>query len=206
LFNLFLFNFEKQFISMKKLITLALFLFCSLVSIAQTSTDDYYNPKPKTVLADKISTSITAGTGFSFLNANKSAVYTTFFAPKIGYQISPKFKLNVGLMHYTASGNTFMQLNRNEYILNTSNTPIAGNLIFVEGNYKLNPRLTMSGAVMTNANNLNTTQNNYKAASVALDYKVSEHSSIGVRVTISQGAAGYNMNPGTGNLNNTPIN
>ncbi len=184
---------------MKKLITSILFLYYISVLAAQTNTDDYYYAKPKVLPADKISVSINAGAGFSFLNSSKNSIYTSYFAPKIGYQITPKFKLDVGLIHYTASGNTFMPLNPNESILNTSSKPISGNLISAGGSYQLNPRLVMSGAVIMDANNFNTKQNNFKAASFGLDYKVSEHSSIGFKAIISQRSGDYHINSRTGN-------
>jgi len=167
--------------------------------VAQTTTNDDYVSKSKAFSADKISTSISAGAGVSFLNSSKNPVYTTFVAPKIGYQITSKFKLNLGLMHYTASGNTFMQLNQNESILNTGNKAISGNLIFAGGDYQLNPKLIMTGAVMMDANNISTKQNNFKAAALGFDYKVSEHTSIGFRASVSQGNTNYSINPRTGN-------
>ncbi len=189
---------------MKKLITPILILCCSSVIVAQTTTEDDYFSKPKTSVKDKITTSVMAGTGVSFLNSSKSAVFSSFIAPKIGYQVTPKFNLNVGLMHYSASGNTFMQLSPNESVLNTSNKPISGNLVFVGGNYLLNPRLIMSGAVMMDANNMSTKQNNFKAALVGLEYKVTEHSSIGFKAYISQGNGDYNLNSGTGKYGYNP--
>lgn len=189
---------------MKKLITSILFLYCSSVIVSQTATDDYYSSKPKIDSADKVSTSITMGAGLSFLNSSKSSLYTSFIAPKIGYQITPKFKLNLGFMHYSASGNTFMQLNPNESILNASNNTVSGNLIFVGGDYQLNPRLIMSGAVMMDVNNQSSKQNNFKAATVGLEYKVSEHSSIGFKASVSQGSGDYYLNSRTGKYDYNP--
>lgn len=185
---------------MKKLITPVLFLFYSSLIIAQSADDDYYkSTSPNFLSKDKVSSSISFGTGVSFLNASKSTAFTTYIAPKIGYQITQKFKLNIGLMHYTASGNTFMPLGPNESILNNSSKAITGNFLFVEGQYQLNPKLTMSGAVMFDGNNLNTSPNNFKAVSLGLDYKVSEHASIGIKATVSHRYSGYNVNPGIGN-------
>lgn len=189
---------------MKKLITLILILCCSTVIVAQTTTEDDYFSKPKTSTKGKISTSVVAGAGVSFLNSTKSTVFTTFIAPKIGYQLTPKFKLNMGFMHYSASGLSFMQLNQDEYILNTSNKPFSGNLVFVGGDYLLNPKLIFSGAVMMDASNIGTKQNNFKAANVGLEYKVSEHSSIGFKAYISQGNGNYNLNSGTGRYGYNP--
>ena len=182
---------------MRKLITPVLFLFCVSITVAQTTSEDYYNPsKPKLSAQDRVSASMTMGAGVSFLNSTKNAAYTTFVAPKIGYQLTPKFKLNVGLMHYTATGNTFMWMNRNEAIYNASNKTVSGNLLFVEGQYQLGKRMIMSGAMMYDANGFNANkQNNYKAASLGLEYKVTEHSSIRFQTTISNGQGNYYNNP-----------
>lgn len=174
---------------MKKLITSFLFLTVSIISIAQTSNDDYYGApeKQKLLSKDRVSASITAGTGVNFSSNTKSTSFTTFIAPKISYQLSQKFKLNVGLMHYSASPNSVLYMNRNEAIFNSSNKNISGNLVFVGGDYQLNKRIILSGAVMMNANGLSDKQKDYKAASFGVDYKVSEHSSIKFETTISTG-------------------
>lgn len=183
---------------MKKLITHILFLYCSSVMVAQTVVEDDYIANPKKISKDRVFTSISMGGGMSFLNSTKSPVYTTFIAPKIGYQLSSKFKLNVGLMHYTASGSTLMQLNSKESNF-YGNKAVSGNLIFVGGEYQLSPKLIMSGSVMASANDIRTKQNNFKAATLGFDYKVSERSSIGFRATVSQGNNDYFINSRTGN-------
>ncbi|MBA3706105.1 MAG: hypothetical protein H0W84_09460, partial [Bacteroidetes bacterium] len=172
---------------MKKLISSILFLFCVSAMMAQTSTVDYYQPsKQKLLSKDRVSASISMGAGVSFLNSSRNAAYTTFIAPQIAYQLNSKFKLNIGLMHYSLTGNSVM-MNNNE-----TNKSVSGNLLFVGGQYQLNKRLIMSGAVMTDVNNFN---RNLKAASLGLDYKVSEHSTIGIRATVLQGNSDYYMNP-----------
>ncbi len=191
---------------MKKLIAPIMFLFCASVIVAQTTAEDYYNPpKPKLLSRDKVSTSISMGTGVSFLNSTKNAAYTTFIAPKIGYLLTSKFKLNVGFMHYIATGNTFMPLNQNEAIYNSSNKTFSGNLVLIEGQYQLNKRMTMSGAVMYDANEFNNNkQNNYKAASLGLDYKLTRTTSIGFKATLSQGSGNYMLNPKTNSFDYNP--
>ncbi|MES2593382.1 MAG: hypothetical protein V4608_15980 [Bacteroidota bacterium] len=174
---------------MKKLITPLFFLLFSTVVVAQTITDDYFIGKPKLLSKDRVSASIAAGTAFSFSKSPQNSYYTTFIAPKIGYQLTPKFKLNIGLMHYTVSGNSFMQTNSNESILNTNSKPFTGNLVFVEGVYQLKPKLAMSGMIMSDVSNLHGRENNFKAASLGLQYKVSEHSSIGIKATVTNGNA-----------------
>ena len=187
---------------MKKLITFTLFLFGASFLGAQTTTDDYFNPsKPKLLSKDRVSASISAGAGVSFLGSSKNTAFTTFVAPKIGYQMTDKFKLNIGLMHYSITGNTFMPLNQNEALYNPNNQKRTGNLLFVEGQYQLNKRVAVSGAVMYDANNFTDRQNNFKAVSVGMDYKVSKHSTLSFRTQISQGNSSY-LNGGFGGQTN----
>lgn len=187
---------------MKKLITFTLFLFGAAFLGAQTTTDDYFNPsKPKLLSKDRVSASISAGAGVSFLGSSKNTAFTTFIAPKIGYQMTEKFKLNVGLMHYSITGNTFMALNQNEALFNPNNQKRTGNLLFVEGQYQLNKRVAVSGAIMYDANNIANKQNNFKAISVGMDYKVSKHSTLSFRTEISQGNSPY-LNGGFGGRTN----
>ena len=182
---------------MKKLITTSLSFVFATIMFAQTDSGDYYLPsKTKLSVKDRVSASISIGTGISFLNTTKNTAFSTFIAPKIGYQLSPMFKLNVGLMHYTITGNTFMALNQNEALFNSGKKTISGNLLFVEGQYKLNKRLIMSGAVLYDANGFSKNKkDNYKAASIGLEYKTSEHSSIKFETTISAGQGNYYTNP-----------
>src|SRR3989344_4404329 len=187
---------------MKKLITFTLFLFGAGLIQAQSTTDEYYDPsKPKLLSTDRVSASISAGAGVSFLGSSKNTAFTTFIAPKIGYQLTEKFKLNVGLMHYSITGNTFMPINQNEALFNSTNKSRAGNLLFVEGQYQLNKRVAVSGAVMYDANNFANKQNNFKAISVGMDYKVSKHSTLSFRTVVSQGNSPY-LNGGFGGQTN----
>ncbi|OFY83020.1 MAG: hypothetical protein A3F72_18650 [Bacteroidetes bacterium RIFCSPLOWO2_12_FULL_35_15] len=191
---------------MKKcILSILSFAFASVV-IAQNDSVEYYTPsKAKLTATDRVSASISMGAGVSFLNTTKNTAYTTFIAPKIGYQLTPKFKLNIGLMHYSITGNTFTMLNQNEALFNSSKKTISGNLLFVEGQYKLNKKMILSGAVMYDANGFNPNKkDNYKAASIGLEYKTSKHTSLKFETTISAGQGNYynNQNPySTGGFN-----
>lgn len=158
-------NFDKQFIRMKKLITslLSSIVLC-FIAESQTANDDYFLPKPKETVSDKISVSITAGTALGFINSSKSTIYSSFIAPQIGYKLSPEFKLNIGMIHSTAYGHIFTQ-NPADY---KNYTP--GSL-----------------------------QNNFSAAALGLEYRISSRSSIGISTIIGQGNSNYNMNFMPGN-------
>lgn len=177
---------------MKKLITSSLLLFCVTILFSQTNNnDDYYETaKPKISIQDRVTTSIEMGAGFSVFNKSNTGI-TTFVAPKISYLLTPKFKLNVGLIHYSMTGNTFMPLNYNEGFINCSSNAITGNLVFVGGEYQLNKRWIASGAVMADVNSFSNNKINSKAAQVGLEYKVTEHSSIKVTATMGQGQGNY---------------
>jgi hypothetical protein len=177
------------------------FLLMGAAASAQSTADDYFSPaKPKFISRDRVRASVTAGAGV--MTFNKSTYYSSFIAPKIGYQLSNRFRMNIGLMHYSIAGNTFMPLNTGEGLFNPSHKNISGNLLFAEGEYQLNKRVTVTGAVMTDANNFS--KNNYKAVSAGLKYETSKHSWIGVQTTISSGESPYyNTHQGAYNFGGT---
>lgn len=190
---------------MKKGIFSVLFsLFC-FAAIAQT-TEEYYLPsKPKVQLKDRISGSVMAGTSVSFLNGSKTAGFATYIAPKVNYSLSEKFSLTAGLIHYSLSPGTAYPLNRNESLYNSGKHNASANLFFAGGEYRLNKKVTLSGAVMADMKGMNNRQNNYRAVSAGMDYKVSKHSSIGFRATVSQGASDYNYDPKRGSYEYIPL-
>ncbi len=192
---------------MKKFITFLCCLFSALVVVSQSAPDDYYSPaKRKLFSKDRVVTSLSMGTNVSFLNSKSSGI-TTFIAPKIGYQVTDKFQLNIGLMHYTLTGNTFIPINNHEALYNGSYRNVSGNFIFAEGQYQLNKRLNISGAVMADINGENNQCGRYKEVSLGLNYKVTEHSYIGISGTLSQGnTQNYFFNSQTNSFEYLPSN
>lgn len=193
---------------MKNFLLPVLFFVSVTAGLAQTASDDYYGAtaKPKLLSKDRVSASIMAGTGVSFMSGSKTTAFSTFIAPKINYQLTNKFRLNVGFMHYTATGNTAFLMNRNEGFINRGNRTMSGDLVMIGGDYLLNKRVMLTGAVMTDVNSINSKNNNYKAATIGMDYKISEHSTIGFRATVSQGSSDYFYNPQQGSYQYNPLN
>lgn len=190
---------------MEKLITFTLLLFVASFIEAQNTSEDYYTQtKPKSISKDRVSASISAGAGVSFLNSTNNAAYTTFVAPKMAYQLNENFKLTIGLMHYSISGNTFMPVNQNEAFLNSRNKTLTGNILFIEGQYKLNKRTTFAGAAMYDANNFSNKNGNLKGVAIGLDYKISKHGTISFQTIITQGETPYSTSTnGMNNFGNT---
>jgi hypothetical protein len=188
---------------MKKIIVSSLFVASGFLANAQIANDDYYpSLKPKLLSADRVSASLMAGTSVSFSNKYNSV--STFIAPKISYQLTDKFHLIAGLIHYTSYPNSLLQ-NGNEKN-NCGQKNYSSNLVFAGGEYQLSTKLTVSGAVLTNASSISNKQTNYKAASIGLDYKVSKHSSIGIQAGISQGSPDYIFNPAKNSYYYNPSN
>lgn len=186
-----------------KAITSVLFFFAALCASAQT--DDYYTAsKPKTKLEDRISGSVTAGTGITFWGNSKNTAVSTFIAPKFNYKVSEKFYLTAGLMHYTLGPNNYYPISNSESLINHSNRNSSGNLVLAGAEYQLNKKVIVSGAFMTDVNSIRNTKDNYKALSLGMDYKVSPHSSIGLRATVSQGSSDYMFDPNRGTYNYNP--
>lgn len=173
-------------------------MFFSLVVFAQSNVDEYYKPTVKNSLNENISTSVIVGTSMTFIN-RQNTFYSTYVAPKIGYQLSSKFKLNVGIMHYTIAGRPAMLANSNEPFLNAANKQASGNLLFVEGQYQINPKLIVSGTMMHQITNPLLPQPNYNRASLGIQYKLSDKASIGIGTTISNGVSNNLINPMQGN-------
>jgi len=176
------------------------FLLC-LGSFAQT-TEDYYPAKRKATVKDRISGSVMAGTSLSFQSDSKNAAVATFIAPKINYSLSKKFSLTAGFMHYSFGPG----FGRSESYTASGKRNLSGNLVFAGGEYRLNKKVSLSGALMVDASGMSDRRNMYKAASFGMDYKMTEHSSIGFRATVSQGNMDYNFNPNRGSYEYRPFN
>lgn len=186
---------------MKKPTLSLLFLSFCFLAVGQDTIEDYFQPAKKGLpVKDRVSISFMAGTTVCF-PTNKYSSVSTFFAPKMNYQFSSKFQINAGLMHISSSPN-FILSNEN-YGKNQKN--YSSNLLFVGGEYQLNKKVIVSGAVITNTSSSYNKPNNYKAATVGLDYKISKHSSIGIRATVSQGNPDYIFNPNQGSYNYNPF-
>jgi len=192
---------------MKKIIISSLFLTFSFCAIAQDATEDYYTtplrPKAGLLSQERITTSIMAGTSVSFSN-NKNSSVSTFIAPKISYQLTEKFKLNLGLAHFTSHPTLLSNKSEGCFTANKKNS--SADYLFVGGEYQLNKKIIVSGAIMASTNSLTVKQNNYKAVEIGMDYKVSKHSSIGIRAVVSDGNSNSMFDQGRNSNENRPFN
>ncbi len=169
---------------MKKLITSVCLFYVALSAIGQVDDMDYSKNGSRKNVTDRITASVSMGamTGFSKRSSTYSYSYnSTYIAPAIGYQLTKKFTLNAGFIHYTIHNPFLNELQHN------TNIPYSGNLIQIEGNYQFNERMTVSGGILYNIRPGLSKQTNYKAATLGLDYKVAPHTTFSIRTTVIQG-------------------
>lgn len=176
--------------NMKKLITFVYLIFTVVSGIAQVDSTDYAKKEtPHKSAADRVSASINMGTGVAFTNSRpSSAALGIYIAPVIGYQLTQKFKLNFAFVHYYVNGGSYINNgSRDNLFLYGSPATYSGNLVQLGGQYQVNPKTMLSGGVLYNLNTVPSTQNNYKGATLGIDYKLTPHSIISVRTTVIQG-------------------
>jgi hypothetical protein len=178
---------------MKKLITSGFLFIIAVSGMAQEDKDDFYKkPLSHSVISDRISASLFMGAAVTATNFRSAPVTSsTYIAPCIGYRFTEKFKLNVGVLHYTVNGDSYVPIISGENKFPTGRQYYSGNLFTLEGQYKLNNQLILSGDLMYDANPLLNKQHTFKAASLGLDYKVSDHTTLSVKTAIIQ-SNGYN--------------
>ncbi len=140
----------------------------------------------------RIGFSVDMGVGV-YGSKHNSGSYT-YVAPFMSYRFSPKFRLDVGGIYQQAFGG----------FNNYQGFGLGGNggnlMLFARGNYLVNDRLIISGAVYktfdtnkpTNTELINKKNSfdNY-GVSVAVDFKITEHLTIGAQINYSNG----NNNP-----------
>jgi hypothetical protein len=178
---------------MKKLITSGFLFILAFSGIAQDNKEDFYKkPLAHSAISDRITASVCMGAAVSTTNFKSAPVTSaTYIAPFIGYRLTEKFKLNIGVMHYTVNGNAYVPITLGENKFPNGRQNYSGNIFTLQGQYKLTNKLILSGDLLYDANPLLNNQHSFKAAALGLDYKVSNHATLSVKTAIIQ-SNGYN--------------
>jgi len=141
----------------------------------------------------KLNYSMELGAGFVSGSSLFSGTYTNI-APSINYMVSPKLNIEVGGVFTTGTTN----FSQNSMLKSNPNLSPQTNqfFVFTNGQYALNKRLMLTGSFYTTLNSNKTQQINpyfldYKGMDLGLNYKLTEHMSIGAQFRISNG---YNDN------------
>jgi len=144
----------------------------------------------------KLKLRVEVGTTFgtSFGSGN---YFGTYIAPHFSYKISPRFSLNTGVILSNNYGGYYYNPFYGEQIV----TPVSGftrSFIYIEGAYRLNEKVTVTGAVYKEINLFNNSLPsaqgfNYdcKGMIMGVDYKLGENVFIRGQIEVSNGQSPY---------------
>jgi hypothetical protein len=167
------------------------------------------NPLTTPVAAKKIDYSLSTGT--SYLYAPGFAKGSTFYvAPEFKMNLSPKFKVDAGIM---LSQNRF---NYSQATLVPSSSvvlrsgPGYSGAVYANGNYAVNNKLTFTGSIYKDFSpnspyQSSSTNSSLQMMSLGVHYKLSDHFSIGAGMNMLQ-SRGYNPYTGLSNYGYGPTN
>ena len=194
-----------------KLVSFFLFLFgLSLQVNAQLQLpegSDKLQSEP--VIQKKVDYSFSTGTSF-YSSPGYASGSSFYLAPSFKLKLSPKFKVDAGLMlmqnRFSANMPTSIFGEKSVVV---KSGPSYGGVVYASGDYQLNSKLTFSGSLVKSfspdgSNYQMGLQNSFQMMSLGVKYKLSENISIGggVRMIQSNGFnpySGYNnMYPGLG--------
>lgn len=187
---------------MKRIIILSIFtsLFFSSSLIAQQAKIS--DSLKKSFITEKpMSFHLTAGTAFATGFKKTGSVMSTFLAPELNYKLSKRFTLDVGLVLVNSSFN-MPRIAGGEFQTKPFASNFTSTFLYAGGQYKLNDRITFNGQAYTLINTFAVKSDldhvydaNLKGVKFGMDYKVSEHSTIGIEFNISNKPSPYSFSP-----------
>jgi len=176
---------------MKKIVT-SLFLISWLFTIVAQESEEkpfYITPAKKAPVASKLDYHLSVGTSFIYAPGYGNGL-STYVAPEISYKLSPKIRVNAGIM-FLQSNMSFMHYRTNcgserSVVIKTPST--ISTLAYISGDYLINNRLTLSGTIVKDLSNPgnNAYNNSVQMMSMHLNYKLTDNISIGAGMNMIQ--------------------
>ena len=176
----------------------------------QYSDSDFNAEEIATFLKErKLKFRVEVGTSFgtSFGSGN---YFGTYLAPHLSYSISPRFNINAGAI----INNNFGRYSYNPFYSDVSTIHGSGftqTFVYLEGAYRLNEKVTLTGAVYKEINLLNVPDPaapefnfNRKGFIFGIDYKLGENVFIRGQINVSNGVNPYYNQPYFGPSPNFP--
>ena len=176
-------------------------LFTSAGSFAQTayysdstskSGFDNFGNKSSLLKYKRLGVSMEMGVGIS--GSKYGAGAYTYMSPFLSYRVSPKFRLDVGASYIQGFNNSGI----NDFYFGKNPACLS---LFARGNYLVNDKLLISGAVYktfdltqpqtSDLNSQKRSLNNY-GIMVGAEYKVTENLTIGAQLNFSDRNTNYN--------------
>jgi hypothetical protein len=160
-------------------------------------------PELKQPVRDRFDFGLDMGTAFTTFGRHGS-LFTNYLAPEIRYQAAPRLHFSTGIVLSTGfmpgsglegSGNRFNRV-----------------LVYAEGAYRLNPRLTIGGMVVKELDNdfqrqMHAFQKNsgFQSVGMSVDYKITDNMRIGARFNITEGRPYYYTDPANPFIRRSPF-
>lgn len=171
-------------------------------------------PELKKTTLNKIDFGLQAGAAFTSFGRYGS-MFNTYIAPEIRYKAAPRVQFSAGVILSTGfmSGPGF----EGPVVPGGGSTSPFGNrfnriLVFAEGNYQINPRLTVGGMVVKELDNdmyrhMNAFQKNsgFQSIGMNVNYKITDNLQIGARVNVTDGRPYYYNDPTNPFMRRSPI-
>jgi hypothetical protein len=198
---------------MKRLIILSIALFASVFYVHAQDTEEtpaYYKERATSTSGifsrptqnqffetpQRLNFGLQMGTSVG-TNFNNGAIWNNFIAPTINYQLTPRLNVRAGTMFIHSNFNTFA------FGAGETATPVrttaTQTLLFTQGQYQVNERLSLTGTAYYNINQFNTprmnpqaTNFNSKGMSMYAEFKVTPNFSFGAGAQISNGNSMFN--------------
>ncbi len=189
---------------MKKVLLSALLLCASLWLVAQSSgTPDITAEQLKQVAKTDSSSAIkptlglTAGTSFMFTPGAGGAL-THFVAPQLSWKLTPRFTLSTGVMlGFTSFDSYGSSSAETRALVPYARTPALQTTAYVAGEYKVNPKFSLTGRLFTDIARLDLSGegqqvgvNTYGGAA-GFKLKVGQRASIMAEIQIQRGNNPY---------------
>jgi hypothetical protein len=153
---------------------------------------------------DKLNYSFSVGT--SFITAkNFGSGMASYVAPEVTYKLSPRVKINAGVMFINSNFALRPRYFTNEQSVVIKTKPTNSAIAYVEGDYLVNSRLSISAMIMRdvagNQTGFSNVNSPVQSMSVNMNYKITDNITIGAGMHINQGVdygypySNYNFAP-----------
>ncbi len=161
-------------------------------------------PRLKTTVMDRFDFGLEAGTAYTTFGRHGS-MFSSYLAPEISYQATPRIRLNAGVILSTGfisrvglEGSGPAGAGQSGAATNLYNR----HLVFAEGIYRVNQRLSIGGMVVKELDHdlyrqINAFERNsgFQSLGMSVDYKITENIHVGARFNVAEGRPYYYTDP-----------
>jgi hypothetical protein len=160
-------------------------------------------PELKKPARERIEFGLEAGASFTSFG-RQGSLFGTYLAPEIRYRATPRFHFSAGVI--ISSGfmpqSGFMDPGRQVEKGGSGGKHFSRFLVFAEGTYRVNQRLTLGGMVVKELDHdiyrqMNAFQKNtgFQSVGMSLNYKITDNIHVGARFNVTEGRPYYFSDP-----------